>query len=240
METIPMPTPIPDPIPTPAPAPVKLEDPALAATKIYDRPLLPPQEPFHFNDAFDGQGEPDRPPLPRSAATPGSRSFWSAPCCAAARWPVGFSIPPGARLCAAGSSAPGRSPYRSPSAALTRPCAAAARSRRPSPSFTMRSPHLRLSVTPAAIVLGCCWLCLEPGGLFWPFLLGVACHEAGHLGSAASAGRPRHSAAHHGTGLHPGDRGHVLSRGGVLCGRRARPPACLSACCCRGCSPGRR
>ena len=72
METIPMPTsmptPIPDPIPTPAPAPVKLEDPALAATKIYDRPLLPPQEPFHFNDAFDGQGEPDRPPAspPRS------------------------------------------------------------------------------------------------------------------------------------------------------------------------------
>ena len=72
METIPMPTslptPRPDPIPPPAPAPVKLEDPALAATKIYDRPLLPPQEPFHFNDAFDGQGEPDRPPAspPRS------------------------------------------------------------------------------------------------------------------------------------------------------------------------------
>ena len=48
--------------------------------------------------------------------------------------------------------------------------------------------------------------------------------------SAASAGRPRHSAAHHGTGLHPGDRGYVLSRGGVLCGCRARrQPACLPA-----------
>ena len=72
METIPMPTSIPtpilDPIPTPASAPVKLEGPALAATKIYDRPLLPPQDPVHFNDAFDGQGEPDRPPAspPRS------------------------------------------------------------------------------------------------------------------------------------------------------------------------------
>ena len=46
--------------------------------------------------------------------------------------------------------------------------------------------------------------------------------------SAASAGRPRHSAARHGAGLHPGDRGYVLSRGGVLRGRRAcRQPACL-------------
>ena len=71
METIPMPTsmptPIPDPIPTPAPAPVKLEDPALAATKIYDRPLLPPQTPFHSR-AMDGLDQLDRPPVspPRS------------------------------------------------------------------------------------------------------------------------------------------------------------------------------
>ena len=54
----------------------------------------------------------------------------------------------------------------------------------------MRSPRLRLSVTPAAIVLGCCWLCLEPGGLFWPFLLGVACHEAGHLAALRLLGVP--------------------------------------------------
>ena len=72
METSPMPNPIPNSVPAPTAAPVlpppQPEDPALAATKIYDRPLLPPQEPFQFNDAFDGLGALDRPPVspPRS------------------------------------------------------------------------------------------------------------------------------------------------------------------------------
>lgn len=71
METIPMPTPIPNSVPAPTAAPVlpptQPEDPTLAATKIYDRPLLPPQTPFHSH-AMDGPDQLDRPPVspPRS------------------------------------------------------------------------------------------------------------------------------------------------------------------------------
>ena len=71
MEISPMPTPISNSVPAPTAAPVlpptQPEDPALAATKIYDRPLLPPQTPFHSR-AMDGLDQLDRPPVspPRS------------------------------------------------------------------------------------------------------------------------------------------------------------------------------
>ena len=92
----------------------------------------------------------------------------------------------------------------------------------------MRSPRLRLSVTPAAIALGCCWLCLEPGGLFWPFWLGVACHEAGHLAALRLLGVPV-------TALRVTALGCILETGAMsyraeACCAAAGPAASLLVC----------
>ena len=92
----------------------------------------------------------------------------------------------------------------------------------------MRSPRLRLSVTPAAIALGCCWLCLNPGGLLGPFLLGVACHEAGHLAALRLLGVPV-------TALRVTALGCILETGAMsyraeACCAAAGPAASLLVC----------
>lgn len=40
-------------------------------------------------------------------------------------------------------------------------------------------PHLK--ITAGAVCMGCLWFCLDPLGLFLPFLLSAATHELGHV-----------------------------------------------------------